>query len=124
MARPDLSRKGGASLAQLFCRPDLPRDLPFDVLEICPVGLKNLVGQFKIGLPSGLVLRCNLVRNRKGELSVFPAAHRSSRGNFQAIVEFASPQVKERWEALVFEALEPYMHHFQKAKEACFDERF
>ena len=120
MAAP--ARKSGGASAPL--RPANQHDLPFEVIEISPVGLKNLVGQFKVCLPSGLILRCNLVVSRSGELSVFPAANRTGHGNSQPVVEFATPKVKQRWEELVFEALAPHLHHFNAAREAVFDGRF
>lgn len=103
------------------------KPVPFKLLDLTPIHRANLAGQCRILMGSGLIVRCNIVHTGKGakkKLSVFPAAHRSGQGNFTPILEFSSAEVKEAWEAYVWDVLEPMIPKLFEDEEVEFSDAF
>lgn len=81
----------------------------FQVLDLVPIHRGNLVARVKLQMPSGLQLTCSVLRSKTDADKIFvtPVAERSKNGAYTNIVDFATPEVRDAWQAAAQAALRP-----------------
>lgn len=90
--------------------PTPPGRPPFIVTEFTPIHRKTLVAQAKAIMPSGLIIRINIIRPKDNPngIAVFPYTPKNAAGQYEAVLEFANPDVCRAWQRAVMSALEPF----------------
>ena len=80
----------------------------FQLLELVLIHRGALVARAKLQMPSGLSVLCNVLRSRKdaSQLFVAPVAEKSASG-YTAVIDFATPAVRDSWQAAAIAALRP-----------------
>lgn len=86
-----------------------PAPPAFELIDHSPIHKGNLLGRVRLQMSSGLIVACNVVRARKDPESVFvlPVGERQQGGSFTPILDFATPQLREAWQASALAALRP-----------------
>ncbi|MBT9586057.1 hypothetical protein IV102_22135 [bacterium] len=81
--------------------------LAFQVLDLVPIHRGNLVARVKLQMTSGMILSCSVLRSKTDHDKIFvtPVAERHKNGAYTPIVDFASPEVRDAWQAAAQAAL-------------------
>jgi hypothetical protein len=80
----------------------------FQLLELDLIHKNNLLARARIAMPSGLVIACNVLRNKQNAELVFvmPVAERTQTG-YRPVVDFATAAVRDAWQTAAVSALRP-----------------
>lgn len=79
----------------------------FALVDLAPIHRGNLVARVKLEMPSGLLLSCNVLKGKPADsLWITPVAERTQAG-YQPVVDFATPAVRDGWQAAALAALRP-----------------
>lgn len=88
-----------------------PAPLPtaFELLDMSLIHKGNLLARARFAMPSGLIITANVLRSTKdvGKIFVLPVGERQQGGGFTQIVDFASPELRDAWQAAALKALDP-----------------
>lgn len=95
-----------------------------EFIDWVPIHRKNLLAQGRLVLKSGLIIRVNIIQGNDGQPAVFPVAIPSQSGRFTQIVEFASAELKYRFQAEARAAIEPFLPQILNSKEQSYNGEF
>lgn len=83
--------------------------MSFKLLELTPIARGGLLGRARLQMPSGLIIVANIIRGRKdpSKIYVFPPAERQQGGNYVQLIDFATKELRDQWQAAALAAVEP-----------------
>ena len=81
----------------------------FQVLDLVPILKGGLVARGRLQMPSGMIVSSNVIRSKKDPeiLFVLPVGERLQGGGYAPVVDFATPAVRDAWQAAALAALRP-----------------
>lgn len=89
--------------------PNASGGRPFKLLDLTPVGRGNLLARVRLQMGSGMIIACLVIRSKNDPNKIFvtPVAERQQGGGYSPIIEFATRELRDRWQALALEAVKP-----------------
>lgn len=89
--------------------PQAAAPVSFSLVDLSLIHRGNLLARARLLMPSGMIVSCSVLRNKKDPESIFvmPVAERLAAGGYANIVDFASPELRDAWQAATIAALRP-----------------
>ena len=95
----------------------------FKLLELTVIQRGALLGRAKLAMPSGLIIACNILLDRKDPDKCWVATvGEKTSGGYLPIVEFADPSVRDRWQAAAQAAIAPRLQELLRPNATANDQ--
>ena len=89
--------------------------MSFVLREFTAILKGGLAARCKLQMPSGLILACLILRQKKDPDTFFitPVSEKLHGGGYAPVVEFSSPELQRTWQDMAMAAIEPRLQELR-----------